>query len=103
VAIPLIRGAYDETREGLRESCADLIANAMDPARASRVRLSFIETLKKFDPLDALVLQARGNAPSPERPSFVADLLAETLSVSVSDVMLFVGNPEFLNCTGIGA
>ena len=36
---------------------AALMASAMDPQRAGRVRLSFIETLKHFDPLDALVLK----------------------------------------------
>jgi hypothetical protein len=34
VAIPLMRGAYDESRPGLGEMWADLIANAMDPERS---------------------------------------------------------------------
>jgi hypothetical protein len=41
----------------------------MDPARAARVRISFIETLKKFDPLDALVLKARYSEPGQLTPN----------------------------------
>jgi hypothetical protein len=59
VAIPLLRAAYDESRPELQELWAQLIATAMDPSRASRFRLSFIDTLKKFDPLDALLLRKR--------------------------------------------
>lgn len=36
---------------------ARLLANAMDPARAPDVRPHYINTLKEFDPLDAMVLQ----------------------------------------------
>jgi hypothetical protein len=57
VAIPLIRAAYDESRPELQELWACLIAAAMDPARATSVRKSFIEALQQFDPLDALVLK----------------------------------------------
>jgi hypothetical protein len=42
VAIPLLRGAYDENREQLRELWAALIAAATDQERTGRVRLSFI-------------------------------------------------------------
>lgn len=56
IAIPLLEAAQDETRDELREVWARLLANAMDPNRSSRVRLEFIETLKQFNPLDALLL-----------------------------------------------
>ena len=48
VAIPLVRGAYDESREGLRDVWAQLIAAAMDPDRTDRVRISFIETSQEI-------------------------------------------------------
>lgn len=92
VALPLIRGAYDETREGLREMWAALIAAAMDPERASRVRVSFIETLRHFDPLDALVLRTRldnqgGLSPTPQ--AFIAQRLGVTeIEVAVSMINL---------------
>lgn len=56
IAIPLLEAAQDETRDELREVWARLLANLMDPDRSQRVRLEFIETLKQFNPLDALVL-----------------------------------------------
>ncbi len=57
LGIPLIRAAYDESRPELQELWAHLIAAAMDPSRANRVRRSFIEAIRQFDPLDALVLK----------------------------------------------
>ena len=50
LAVPLVRAAYAEDRPELQKFWAELIAAAMDPRRSSRVRLSFIETLKRFDP-----------------------------------------------------
>jgi hypothetical protein len=58
VAIPLIAGAINEDREVLKQMWAKLLAAAMDPARANRVRASIIETLKKMDNVDALVLSS---------------------------------------------
>jgi hypothetical protein len=57
VAIPLIEAALDEDREGLRQLWAKLLAAAMDPGRAHLVRLAFIDTVKRMDPMDAAVLQ----------------------------------------------
>src|SRR5437660_1458996 len=59
VAIPLLRAAYDESRPELQQIWAKLIAAAIDPNRSGQFRLSFIATLKQFDPLDAQVLKAR--------------------------------------------
>jgi Abortive infection alpha len=67
LAIPLLRAAYDESRPELQQLWAELTAAAMDPKRSGRVRLSFIDTLKRFDPLDALLLKGchdrRGSEP----------------------------------------
>lgn len=52
----------------------------MDPNSAGRVRLSFIETLQRFDPLDALVLKKRSEITSEMKPNpvaFIANLIAE--------------------------
>jgi Abortive infection alpha len=46
----------DESREELAELWARLLANAMDP-NLNNVRHSFIEAVKKMDPMDAVVLQ----------------------------------------------
>lgn len=53
---PALNAALYEGREELYELWSTLIAKIMT-RRDNTVRLSFIETLKKFDPEDALVLQ----------------------------------------------
>jgi len=62
IAIPLLKAAYDESRPELQKLWAGLIAAAMDPTRSDRVRLSFINAVRQFDPLDALLLFGRCNA-----------------------------------------
>lgn len=57
LAIPLLEGAADENREELVDAWARLLAAAMDPSRAKRVRQAFIETVRKLDPIDAVILR----------------------------------------------
>jgi len=102
VALPLIRGAYDESREGLRDMWAALIAAAMDPDRAGRVRLSFIETLKQFDPLDAITLRELhlvDNAPNRK----AVGLIKDRLSVSEDDAIVSIQNLKRLECLWSGS
>ncbi len=54
---PILDAAQDETREELRELWATLLANAMDPSRDQSFRLEFIDTLRRMNPLDALILK----------------------------------------------
>jgi Abortive infection alpha len=56
MVVALIGGAQEEGREELMELWARLLANAMDP-NLNSVRQSFIEAVKKMDPLDAVVLR----------------------------------------------
>ena len=99
LAIPLLRAAYDESRPELQELWASLIASAMDSTRSGRIRLSFTETLKRFDPLDALVLKARNERPEELKPNVTA-FLAEVLSQSLEEVQISVENLKVLNCVG---
>ena len=55
-ATELLTAAQDESREELAELWARLLANAMDP-NLNNVRHSFIEAVKKMDPMDAVVLR----------------------------------------------
>lgn len=98
VAIPLIRAAYDEGREELQELWASLIVAAMDPARVQQVRLSFIETLRNFDPLDAFVLQKRHAASQARLFPSVAAFIAGQHGLSEDEVMLSAENLKRLNC-----
>jgi len=99
VAIPLLRAAYDESRPELQELWAGLIAAAMDPKRSGRVRLSFIDTLRRFDPLDALVLKTRfdnqGNL-QPNPLQFIAKILNQTHE----EVQASVENLNEVKCVG---
>jgi hypothetical protein len=102
-AIPLLRAAYDETRPDLQELWARLLASAMDPLRAGRVRLGFIETLKRFDPLDAVVLKIRYEHPEEMRVSGsnqpnAASNIAERLGQPLMEVQLSIDNLKVLNC-----
>jgi hypothetical protein len=56
VALPILQGAADESRDELVDLWARLLANAMDP-NMNNVRYGFIEAVKKMDPLDAILLK----------------------------------------------
>jgi hypothetical protein len=56
VALPVLRGAADESRPEIQDLWARLLAAAMDPSGANRVRQRFSEAIEKMDPPDALVL-----------------------------------------------
>jgi hypothetical protein len=97
LAIPLLRGAYDEGRPQLQEFWAALMASAMDPQRSGRVRLSFTETLKRFDPLDALVLKKRHEHPQEIKPNAVAGI-ASMIGEQATEVQISIDNLKALNC-----
>ena len=59
VVIPLLEAAVDEERGELRDLWARLLANAAIDGGA-KVRRDFIETVRQFEPLDALVFDAFG-------------------------------------------
>ena len=98
LGLPLLRAAYDESRPELQDMWAALIAAAMDPARSNRVRLSFIETLKRFDPLDALIMKTlhdrQAEIPTPDTTSW----LNGELHCSHDDVVLSFDNLRDLHC-----
>ncbi len=63
IIIPIIAAATDETRAEIRQIWARLLANALDPSRSDAVRQSFVQTLKSFDPPDALFMDRAVNGP----------------------------------------
>ena len=94
LGIPLLRAAYDESRPELQDIWAALIAAAMDPERAARVRISFIDTLKRFDPLDALVLKAcYERKPKPDEAHPI-NYLSVTLNVPGDEILISNDNLE---------
>jgi hypothetical protein len=97
LAIPLLRAAYDESRPELQALWASLIASAMDPKMSGRVRLSFIDTLKRFDPLDAVVLKKRYEQTGELKPNPIA-FIAGMIGEQPTEVQISVDNLKLLKC-----
>src|SRR5262245_53950280 len=89
ILLPIVVSSADESRDELVDIWARLLAAAADPARAKSFRLAFIEATKRFDPLDAAVLQGisatAGGAVSPGmRNSLAGQLHASRDEIDVS-------------------
>ena len=50
IALPILRGAADESRETLQDLWAGLLAATIDPSRADGVRQGFAEVIAKMGP-----------------------------------------------------
>jgi hypothetical protein len=57
VSLPILEASADESREEILDLWVSLLAAAMDPRRASNVRTSFVDIIKRMDPTDALVFR----------------------------------------------
>lgn len=97
ILIPLLNAAIDEDREMLKSLWARLLANACDPARKDRVRQSFIELLKKFDPFDAVVLELLGAVSGAPQPN-ARDYVRTKTNQSENEVMVSLDNLVELGC-----
>ncbi len=95
-----------ETNKTLQDMWAELLANAMDPNNNNTLRQIFIETLKKLDPLDALVFQQlaqtlqqlqgqKYGAISPED-------LVPIVKMRKTQIEMSLENLKSLNCIGGG-
>ncbi len=56
--LPALEAASEEIDETLQDMWATLLANTMDPSKDTSLQQVFIEALKEFEPIDALVLDA---------------------------------------------
>jgi hypothetical protein len=74
VAIPILHGAADESRDEIQDLWARLLAAAMTPSRARYLRQSFTEVIKKMDPLDALILLEQGSEKINDLPQTLKQL-----------------------------
>ncbi|TFW56990.1 DUF4393 domain-containing protein [Bradyrhizobium sp. MOS001] len=86
IALDILEAAQDETRDELRELWAQLLANAMDEATQSKVRIEFVTVLKQLNPLDALVLQRRtgvGNFINPHQLALAQHLETNDTATSI--------------------
>jgi hypothetical protein len=68
----------------------------MDPKRSGRVRLSFIDTLKRFDPLDALLLKGCHDRHGSEPDAL--EYFVKSLNTPRDEIEISVDNLIVLNC-----
>jgi hypothetical protein len=91
LAAPLLDAATSETDPDLAELWERLLANALDPARKTRVRRKFIEIVKSMDPLDARVFHMLQGLSGTLQPT-VAQVISSRLEVGEDDVVVSLSN-----------
>jgi hypothetical protein len=96
IAIPLLEAAQGESREELQELWARLLANAMDPKRSNNVRAQFIETVRKFEPVDAGIFFHMQTTSENRWPT--EEEIAKSLSLRNSAVEVSIGHLVALKC-----
>lgn len=92
VLTPLLESAIDENRAELKSIWRRLLANAYDPQRSQRIRLSFVTIAKQLDPLDAVILQAIGSAGNGQLKPNARDYVQAALRIPLSEIMVSFDN-----------
>ncbi|MCU1317725.1 MAG: hypothetical protein JWN63_3047 [Candidatus Acidoferrum typicum] len=96
-ALPLLDGASLEAEEDIQQLWAGLIANAVDPGRAFRIKKVFLEILRGLEPLDARIMEFLSNTKLENQHTLLEDqhtiLTGATLNVDVLATRLQV-DPE---------
>lgn len=99
VAIPAFEAASMETNEELQDLWANLFANAMDPTKDVYLRHIFIETLKQFEPIDVLLLNAVVKIYEKiSGTGFEGNVLFEEVVLRKGQVALSIQHLENLGC-----
>jgi hypothetical protein len=100
IAYQVLEATQIETSDELLELWARLLAAASDPTRIQQTRRSFIDLLKQFDPIDAVVFQYMW---SPHTTENLRDQTATELGIPIDVVVVsflrlkkleLVANPE---------
>jgi len=93
IALPILRGAADESREEIQDLWARLLAAAMDPSRTKHVRQRFADVVHQMDPPDALLLASpslRDRAGGIQQPD--RNAVAEELHISRDELDVTLAN-----------
>jgi hypothetical protein len=98
-AIPILEAAADEENEELQDLWSRLLAAAMDPNRRDAMRQSFVATVKRMDPIDALVLKAIRDT-GPKAPTTVHELERQ-LKCSIDEAMVSIDHLAELGCVAL--
>jgi hypothetical protein len=91
IAIPFLEAAQGEPREDMQNLWARLLANAMDPSRRDDVRPEFINALRKFHPIDAVVLEWMGKDDHKKRWHTPNNVSSE-VKVRLSSIVVTIQN-----------
>ncbi len=97
-AIPILQAAADEENEGLQDLWSRLLAAAMDPNRRDAVRQSFIQVVKKLDPIDVLVLRAVYENGTATWNTNGRDVIASKLKFALEEVIVSFEHLAELDC-----
>jgi hypothetical protein len=87
LALPIMIAAADETRDGLQNVWAALLAAAADPNKNRSFRLKFIDVARNMDPVDALILEQLRTAiriPGDDRGPFATQMNVTLDEIEVS-------------------
>lgn len=105
MVLPLLEASSDEDREELQDLWAALLANAMvDGGR--RVRRDYFETVRRMEPMDAVVLDIISRRPNPHTNEMGAvqvdrDFFAwerQHVSMSADDWIISIDKLDRLGC-----
>jgi hypothetical protein len=94
LALPILAGAADETREELQDLWARLLAAAMNPTRSALVRLRFAEALQRLDPLDAQIMMWMREHSGRIVSSGTMENAASDLRVTLDEIRVSLQNLE---------
>ena len=98
-AIPILEAAADEENEELQDLWSRLLAAAMDPNRRDAMRQSFIATVKRMDPIDALVFKAiHDNGPATPWETSANVAIASKLKCSTDEIIVSIEHLAELGC-----
>jgi hypothetical protein len=93
IALPILRGAADESREQIQDLWARLLAAAMDPSKTKHVRQRFAAVIQQMDPPDALLLASpslRDRAGGIQQPD--RNVVAQELHISRAQLDVTLAN-----------
>lgn len=97
LAAPLFEAAIRDPREELQKLFAALTVNAIDPAFHDHVRPEFVETVKKWQPIDVRLMQFATNRKSPDNFTY-EEVEAALVSERRNAIQVSVEHLKTLGC-----
>jgi hypothetical protein len=98
LAAPLLEAALRDHRDALQKLYAALAVNAMDPAFHDDVRPEFVETVRKWQPLDVRVMQFATSRPDGKAHFGQGDVHSELAGVRQNAIAVSLEHLRALGC-----